>query len=145
MAVFLSHGQDVHSVLRMRQVREVVRRSQAQIYWIRVVPAARRGSFPGQDSPVIAWVDSWRDAATNRRQVRQLQATIDESGGRILNVAGQSEIKGAFAEILQELRDQYAVGYYPSEDRDDGSWRRLKVELRQPGLKARAGGGYLDY
>ncbi len=134
VVVLLSHGRDVYSVLRMHQVRDVARRSQAQIYWIRIVTEYGPG----------LGIDSWRGSGANRRQARQLEATVKESGGRILEVTGK-EIEPAVAEVLQELRDQYAVGYYPSEDLDDGSWRQLKVKLRRSGLTARTSGGYLDY
>jgi len=49
-----------------------------------------------------------------------------------------------FIDILRELREQYALGYYPTEQRNDGSWRRIKVKVDQSGVKVRTHEGYLD-
>ncbi len=155
VVVLLTHGRDVHSVLRMDQVREVARRSQAQIYWVRLAIEGSSPTFrvvsrpdpgPGQQhTSAVGWVDSWRGPATRQREARKLEKTVAESGGRILEVRSLARVEDAFTEVLAELRDQVALGYYPSEDSNDGSWRTLKVEVTRPGLKARTRGGYLDY
>ena len=48
--------------------------------------------------------------------------------------------------IHSELRNQYLVGYTPTNSRSDGSWRKLKVQLDppegMPKLKVRAKEGY---
>ena len=55
-----------------------------------------------------------------------------------------SEIEPIFVEILRELRQQYALGYYPNVKRRDGSWHRLKVRVARPGVEVRTHQGYLD-
>ncbi len=49
----------------------------------------------------------------------------------------------AFAEILAELRAQYAVGYYPDRLRRDGAWRRVRVRVAGH-RRARTQSGYYD-
>ena len=48
--------------------------------------------------------------------------------------------------IHSELRNQYLVGYTPTDRRNEGSWRKLKVNLEppegMPRLKVRAKEGY---
>jgi Ca-activated chloride channel family protein len=132
--VLLSDGFDVHSVLRMEQVAGVARQSQAQIYWLRL----KDERLDGGDL-----VNSWRDSADSRRQMRLLEKVIRESGGRILAVEKPNEIEGAFQEVLAELREQYALGYYPDKQYGDGRWRQLKVQVRGP-YKVKAREGYLD-
>jgi Ca-activated chloride channel homolog len=34
--------------------------------------------------------------------------------------------------IGTELRNQYVLGYKPSDARHDGAWRKIKVKLVQP-------------
>ncbi|MDH3253797.1 MAG: hypothetical protein OEM62_02305, partial [Acidobacteriota bacterium] len=58
------------------------------------------------------------------------ERVIKESGGRVLTVGAASEIPAAFEAVLRELREQYAIGYYPDRHFADGRWRRLRVEVR---------------
>jgi hypothetical protein len=43
--------------------------------------------------------------------------------------------------MLEELHQQYTLGYYPSANRD-GSWRKLDVRVNRPGVRVRARSGY---
>ena len=53
------------------------------------------------------------------------------------------EAGAAFAEVLAELREHYALGYYPDDLRRDGSWRDVKVKVGGR-YRARAQSGYYD-
>ncbi len=135
VVVLLSDGADLHSVLSMNDVLWKARRSQALIYWIRL--AEERGE--GGD-----FLTSWRDLAANRQEFQLVQQTVEESGGRVVTLYQAAELEGAFRDILRELREQYVLGYYPSNARNDGSWRRVKVEVAGSGLRVRTRGGYVD-
>ena len=53
----------------------------------------------------------------------------------------------SFQEILRELREQYALGYYPDPTLNDGSWRKVAIDLQRSersGLRVRAREGYVD-
>lgn len=156
VVILLSDGWDLHSVLKEEQVREIARRSQAMVYWVRlgVVGTSRATS---ERSPT-GWVgtrygrrnfepvslSTWRDGDASKKIFRQLEAMVDDSGGRIVEVDHLSDIEGAFGEILQELREQIALGYYPNPRRQDGSWRRVRVKLQRQGLELRTRKGYVD-
>ena len=51
------------------------------------------------------------------------------SGGRALVTEKPEELHGAFADLLQELSNQYLLGYAPTNSKHDGTLRRLKVEV----------------
>jgi VWFA-related protein len=51
------------------------------------------------------------------------------SGGRALVTEKIDELKSAFSELLQELSNQYLLGYAPTNNKHDGTLRRLKVEV----------------
>jgi Ca-activated chloride channel family protein len=138
VVVALSDGEDVHSVLKMREVVEKARSSQALIYWIFL-------REPGATDEIRTYTTSWRDAEANRAEAKLLRRAIRESGGRIEIVESLEEIDDAFVEIMAELREQYVIGYYPSEDRADGSWHDVKVRVARTGLAVRTREGYLDY
>ncbi len=89
-------------------------------------------------------VSSWHDEKSARHLYRMLGRIVRGSGGRIVTVGSVAGIERAFTEILAELREQYALGYYPDPRRNDGSWRQVKVELAKRGLKLRTREGYVD-
>ena len=121
-------------MLQMGQVAGVARQSQSQIYWLHLEDKV-------QDAGELLF--SWRDPPASRRQARLLEKVIRESGGRILKVTEPGEIEAALQEVLRELREQYAVGYYPKQRYNDGRWRELKFRVRG-GLNVKAKSGYLD-
>jgi Ca-activated chloride channel family protein len=51
------------------------------------------------------------------------------SGGRALVTEKIDELRSAFSELLQELSNQYLLGYAPTNTRHDGTLRRLKVDV----------------
>ena len=134
VVILLSDGADVLSTLRMRDVLWKVRRSDALIYWIRHLES-HQGTFSS----------SWRDFEANEKEGEGLERAIEESGGRILTIAGIEQVESAFDEIMSELRDQYVLGYYPVDRRRDGRWRPVRVVVNAPLAKVRFRAGYVDY
>lgn len=134
--ILLSDGIDSHSALRMPEVTWLAQRSRALIYWIRTDP---------RSDEELSLSSAWKDPATYRAERRELTATVLESGGRVVELTNLKEAENAFAEILAELREQYALGYYPSQNRGDNSWHRITVRTRRPELTVRTKNGYIDY
>jgi Ca-activated chloride channel homolog len=138
VVILLSDGVDSHSAMDMADVRRSARSSQAIIYWIRMADAGEADRAPSLSS-------TWRDRNSHLQQFQQLVDTVKESGGRVVPVRSLDQIAPAFKEILDELRGQYVLGYYPSDRRHDGSWHKVSVTVRNPGLTVSTRDGYLDY
>jgi VWFA-related protein len=66
----------------------------------------------------------------------------DDTGGRMISVRSEKNIEEAFDQISEELRSQYTLGYYPSNNNKDGKFRKIKVELNNNELKVLARKGY---
>ncbi len=66
------------------------------------------------------------------------------SGGRVFPVDSLSEARNAFKNVADEIGTKYTLGYYPSNDKRDGTYRKIKVELKSvpPGTQVRAREGY---
>ena len=151
VVILLTDGWDSSSVLTAAQVRRVARRSQSLVYWVRMAGdepgEGRQLGRPEAGSPLVPVrlvpSNSWRNVEGSRRTYELLEKTVRESGGRIASVGRVDAIGATFEDILAELREQYALGYDP-DPRHDGSWRRVEVELRRTGLKARTRDGYVD-
>jgi VWFA-related protein len=71
-----------------------------------------------------------------------MQDLADRSGGRFYVADNLTNMSRAFAQIAEELRHQYAISYYPSNDKRDGAYRQVKVRTNQAGLVVRARDGY---
>jgi len=58
-----------------------------------------------------------------------LRKFVERTGGRIF---GLSDVRNTASAIWAELRNQYVLGYRPSNRSTDGKWRKVKVRLRPP-------------
>jgi VWFA-related protein len=62
----------------------------------------------------------------------QMKAFAQLTGGRYYQPRFQGEIRGIMGDIAQTVRNQYMIYYRPSNPAQDGSYRKLKVELKAP-------------
>jgi len=136
--VLLSDGLDISSFLDMEQVQERARRSQAMIYWLRLEDPASSGKGPPQYASI------WRDYTGNARQYQLLEEMVTESGGRILKIRQVGEIDDAFRQVIDELRQQYVIGFQPRDARGRGNWRPLRVRVRGDEFAVRTRAGFVD-
>jgi VWFA-related protein len=74
--------------------------------------------------------------------VGTLKNYANKSGGRFVSKPGGRALDEAFREILQELSNQYTIGYRPSNTARDGRWRAIQLKLTRPELTARTRNGY---
>jgi Ca-activated chloride channel homolog len=133
VVIVLSDGIDTDSLLGADDVRWAARRSQATIYWIRLHDPRTPGTYSS----------SWRSREQQAHELDVLAKTVAESGGTVHEIAGVGEAATAFRDILEELRRQFVLGYYPSRNLDDGSWHAVDVVLG--GRDVRTRDGYIDY
>ncbi len=66
----------------------------------------------------------------------------DNTGGRLFHASRQAQFDEAFGRIASELRQQYTLSYYPSDQHSDGRYRRIRVEVNRPGAEVRSRSGY---
>lgn len=74
----------------------------------------------------------------------EMQNLSKTSGGRIFPVADLSEARAAFSKVAQEIGTKYSLGYYSSNEKRDGAYRKIRVELKgvPAGATVRAREGY---
>ena len=58
-------------------------------------------------------------------------------------VDSTNDLGRALLRIADEGRVYYILGYVPSDQAKPGSYRRIEVRVRRPGLKVRARPGYV--
>lgn len=114
--VLISDGEDRDSYYKESQLFELLREVDVQIYVI----------------GFIKQLDSERGFISKSPQGKArslLERLANETGGRAYFPADVSELNGIAREIASELRLQYSIGYLPSNDRADGTYRNIKVQV----------------
>ena len=122
--VLLSDGEDTSSLVNFEEVLDLAKRSETAIYSI---------GLQSRDSGLSK---GFREAEFVLRQLAQ------ETGGRSFFPQRAEDLAGIYGVIADELSSQYTVGYAPSNQRRDGAWRRLNVQVNRQGTAARTKRGY---
>ena len=112
--LILSDGGDNHSRYSETEVRKFVREADVQIYAI--------GLFEPDGGPT----------PEEREGPGLLGDMTMMTGGRTFVVKNVNELPDIATKISMELRNQYVIGYRPSQRTHDGKWRKIKVRLNPP-------------
>ncbi len=71
-----------------------------------------------------------------------IEKMVELSGGRALFVERSDQLDQPFAEILEELSNQYIIGYESKNASRNGAWREVKLEIPGRGYNVRSRQGY---
>jgi VWFA-related protein len=121
--VVLSDGMDTRSSASIEKALNQALAAQATIYTVDM-SAGNGPSSGGQQNAAV------------------LRNFAAKSGGRFISTPGGQALREAFAGIVEELSNQYTIGYRPTNRTRDGKWRALEVKLSRPELTARTRKGY---
>jgi len=111
--LIVSDGGDNRSRYTEGEIKNMVKEADVQIYAI--------GIFD-------------RDARTpeERNGPYLLGEISDVTGGRTFTIDSTNELTDVATKIGIELRNQYVLGYRPTNGIHDGKWRKIKVKLVPP-------------
>ncbi|HUJ24033.1 MAG TPA: VWA domain-containing protein [Bryobacteraceae bacterium] len=114
--LIISDGGDNSSRYTESEIKNRVREADVQIYAIGIFePMSSRGRTPEESSgPSL------------------LTEVAEQTGGREYSVENLNELPDVAAKIGLELRNQYILGYTPTNQERDGKYRRVQVKLVQP-------------
>lgn len=74
---------------------------------------------------------------------RYLQELSERTGARSYQADSIQNLGSAFANIAEELRRQYSLGYYPKRPAQAGERRQVRVRVDQPNLAVRTRDSYV--
>jgi Ca-activated chloride channel family protein len=77
-----------------------------------------------------------------RRGQAEMKEFASQTGGRYVHSPQGDKLEEAFTGIVDELRNQYTITYYPANQKRDGRWRKLNVNVSRAGLTTRTRKGY---
>lgn len=114
--LILSDGGDNHSRYNENDIKRLVKEADTQLYAIGIFdPLGYRNRNPEElNGPTL------------------LSEITDLTGGRVFAVEHLNELPDIASKIGMELRNQYVLGYKPSNHIHDARWRKIKVKLRPP-------------
>jgi len=81
--------------------------------------------------------------AAFERGNRYLRLLSHTSGGRFYYAANLKNLEQSFAQIADELRQQYSIGYYPKNQAQKKERRRIKVSVSIPEGKVKTRENYI--
>ncbi|HEU0173296.1 MAG TPA: hypothetical protein VFV58_03470 [Blastocatellia bacterium] len=107
-------------------------------------------SFSSTEAPfnVTLLIDTSRSAKNKIGAIRNviaseyLRAFAAQSGALNFRAEGIESSSFAFALIANELRHQYTLSYYPTNDKHDGGFRTIAVSVKGCDFSVRARQGY---
>jgi Ca-activated chloride channel family protein len=114
--LILSDGGDNHSRYNESDIKRLVREADTQLYAVGIFdPLGYRNRSPEElGGPSL------------------LSEVTEMTGGRVFAVEKLDDLPDIASKIGMELRNQYVLGYRPSNKAHDARWRKLKIKLRAP-------------
>jgi VWFA-related protein len=73
---------------------------------------------------------------------KTLKTFAEETGGRSFFPFKIQDLAVSFQDIGDELRAQYTIAYRPSNQRLDGTFRKIRIDVADKNLKAKYRTGY---
>lgn len=88
-----------------------------------------------QNANVVFYIIAQGKGATDRALRDQLTALATETGGAAFFATRMSDTRGHFAEIADELSNQYVLGYQSTRPVTADGWRQIRVESADPATR----------
>jgi VWFA-related protein len=93
------------------------------------------------DTPINWGVPPAADAAwLSSRYDRLREMATQTDGYAVLNT---NDVAGAVRRVFTDIGSYYLLGYYSTNQKLDGRFRRIRVEVKRPGVEVRSRPGYL--
>ena len=115
-------GGDTRSSLRLGDLMDLLKASDATLYAI--------GAFGRQSDR----------AESEQRMI--LQRITEATGGQAYFPQSVKELDKVYGQVLAEIRAQYTMGYVSTNEKADGSWRKVEVKVNRKDVKLRSRKGY---
>jgi VWFA-related protein len=137
--IVMTDGLDNNSSISYKEALDAAARSEAAVYVVSKTQAVRE-----------SWESRLRNARVyeNIPQSVFIQADLElrrlahETGGRVLYPNSFGQLDNIYAEVNEELRNQYTLGYISNNKIKDGGYRRIQVVVDAPGAISSARPGY---
>jgi Ca-activated chloride channel family protein len=124
IVILITDGDDNSSRVSLTETLEAAQKNDVTIYAISTNSTAYFGS------------------KEQERGDKTLKKFADETGGKPFFPLKIQDLASSFLDIHDELRSQYQIGYRTTNNKLDGTFRRIRVDVADKRFKARARAGY---
>ena len=83
-----------------------------------------------------------RQIAMFKAARERLQIVADRTGGQLNSINRLEEMGRLYAQVAADLRTLYTIEYQPANDKRDGKWRAIRIDVKDPDLISRTRQGY---
>lgn len=129
--VVITDGDDTYSRADINDAIDIAQRTETTIFAI------------STKSGLLSTVVGVEAGTVKNKADKALDRVCEETGGQAFFTGDMLSLERSFTKISKELRSQYLITYRPTNDKYDGSYRRVEVKLtNSQGLKLRTKKGY---
>lgn len=114
--IVISDGLEKNSSAKERAVLEAIKQNEVQLFLVGFLDDPDSGSAAAR--------------AQNRKGRDTLHNLAENSGGRAFFPKQIEEMPAIATQIAKDLRTQYVLSYYPTNEKRDGTFRRVSVIAR---------------
>jgi len=72
----------------------------------------------------------------------RLEIVAKRTGGTLNTINRLEDMARLYGQVAADLRTLYTIEYQPSNDKRDGKWRTIRIDVRNPNLISRTRQGY---
>lgn len=148
--IMLTDGEDNASKISMDEAIDSAQRADTLTYSVRIADdepqftrgfggpgMGRHGGYGGggpygHGGPAMNHVDG----------KKVMQQISKQTGGGYFEVSKKKPVDEIYAQIEEELRNQYSIGYTPDRPASEGGFRKIQLTLKRKGLVVQARDGY---
>ena len=123
MMLLYTDGGDTRSSLRFDELMDLLKASDVTVYAI--------GELEHQST-----------STQERSSASILQQIADATGGQAFFPLASRSSTRSTRKSLAEIRAQYTLGYVSTNEKTDGTWRKVDVRVKAQDLRTRARRGY---
>jgi Ca-activated chloride channel homolog len=139
--IIISDGIENHSRYSKSELMRVALEADVQVYAI--IFDNPSATVSGNTIPYRpAMVRKPGDQGAERQGPQLLEDLADKTGGLHFRVRNDAEAREGVVKAAAALRDQYVIGYRPSDLGNDGKWHRIRVKSTVPKVNVYARSGY---
>jgi VWFA-related protein len=138
--IIMSDGMDNRSTKTYDQAIEAVVRSEAAVYVVSKTEALRQMYLHHKRTTGDPY--EYFQAEDFALADFALRGLAEKSGGRVLYPDNFDQLNDVYESVIEELRNQYTIGYVSNNPVNDGSYRNIEVRVNAPGALISARPGY---
>ncbi len=137
--IIMTDGLDNNSTMSYKEALDAAVRSEAAVYIVSKTQAVRQAYIDMQHQ------QGWYTGIPEQEFIQAdaaLRKLAYETGGRVLYPNTFGQLDNIYAQVDEELRNQYTLGYISTNPAKDGSYRRIEVKVDEAGAMVSARPGY---